>query len=463
MLFVRVLTTLFLLFMFLPCDAQVHEQKKLMSKYLMLLTKEHGPSDTLLLRDNPWMISKQAITWDLSEDQVDIERLSSDAAVQNGAGGILSVSISLKADWTLTSDVPWLEVSTSSGKKGHRKFTVTTYANMTDTIRTGVVSLSVDGIIKSLVVRQRPYVFYRREMGEADVINALRLRSEGTEFTRIYSLLSLPVSNLYQDISNLSAINKGQELICPDGINHYLFTDVGEHDIPQTGGEAAAETFHVKNYLVVTNLNNIMDIPAYDPNSDECRRYLGKEDGDYVDPFYPDIVALAERLWNETSGNLIAYARACFDWTAQNLTYSHSVHAGMQTMDYILRNRVTDCSNFASVFISLLRAKGIPARHVSMISPWLKNDFDRRHSRAEFYIPAYGWIPADPTFQNSDLKGEHFGVFDGRFIVMTRGINLIYRGPDKTNTIINILNSRYWYWYSTGGWDVKFSHEFSFL
>ena len=433
-----------------------------MSDILMYLTKEHSPSDTLLLQDNPWMASNKTVIWSLSENRMDIEQISSDAAVQNGAGGIISVSISPNDFWTLASDAPWLKVSTTSGKKGRRKFTVTTYANMTDTVRTGAVSLSSGGSSSTLVIRQRPYIFYRREMAEADIVNALRLRSEGTEFTRVYSILPIPVSNLYQDISNISAIKKGREFICPDGVNHYLVTDIDERDIPQTGGEAAAEYFHIKVYEVAANLSHIKDIPAYDPDSEECRLYLGKEDGDYVDPFYPEIAELADRLWNETSGKLIAYARACFDWTAQNLTYGNAAHMGLQKMDFVMRNKITDCSNFASVFISLLRAKGIPARHVSVISPWLKKDIDREHSRAEFYIPAYGWIPADPTHQNGNPNGEHFALFNGRYVVMTRGINLILRGPDKTDDKVNSLSCRYWYWYSTGGRGVKFVHEFSF-
>ena len=54
----------------------------------------------------------------------------------------------------------------------------------------------------------------------------------------------------------------------------------------------------------------------------------------------------------------------------------------------------------------------------------------------------------------------HFALIDGCSVVMTRGINLILRGPDKTDDKVNILNN--WYWYSTGGRGVKFVHEFSF-
>ena len=392
-----------------------------------------------------------------------IEEPSSDAAILNGAGGETTVQLTAKANWTLASDASWITVSAASGKKGHRKFTITTVANNTDTIRTGVVTLSSGGDSKSLVIRQRPYIFVRKELlAEGDVTNNLIFRSYGTMVTRIYSLLRVPESNIYQDISDWSAIRDGKRLDCPDGVNQYLATNIVEADVPGDGGVIASETFHVKAYKVVARLSLIKDIPPYDPSSIECREYLGKEANDVVDPKNPEIVQVSNMLWEETSGDLIGYARKCYEWTASSFTYGNP-DDGLLPIKTILKRRIADCENFSSVFISLLRAKGIPARHVNMMSPWEKKPkkTDKLHARAEFYIPAYGWIPADPTYKNSNPYGNFFGVFTGPFVVMSRGINNICQGPEDANvTFTDCSHYRWWYWSATKGGNINIEHQF---
>ena len=105
--------------------------------------------------------------------------------------------------------------------------------------------------------------------------------------------------------------------------------------------------------------------------------------------------------------------------------------------------------------MSLLRAKGIPARHVVMVHAQ-KDEF---HVRAEFFLPSYGWIPADPTWGN-----EYFGVFEGNYIVVTQGINTIlrdYSGNDFRADLFQTFCN--WYWYSTEGSNISFTHHCTVL
>ena len=152
----------------------------------------------------------------------------------------------------------------------------------------------------------------------------------------------------------------------------------------------------------------------------------------------------------------------CYEWTAQNLEYGN-MHVGLRPIDFIMRNRITDCGNFSSVFISLLRAKGIPARHIVMMNPWEKRpeSWIRMHTRAEFYVPAYGWIPVDPTYKNSSPNGNFFGVFTGPNVVMYRGITLKHKGPNNEDTSLDPgSHYRVRYWYNSFG-TAQFTHQFS--
>ena len=68
------------------------------------------------------------------------------------------------------------------------------------------------------------------------------------------------------------------------------------------------------------------------------------------------------------------------------------------------------CEEFASLFVALARASGIPARVVNGFatdkSLLLKNTGSSitgfRHQWAEFYIAGLGWLPADPTLHSNN-------------------------------------------------------------
>ena len=382
--------------------------------------------------------------------------ISSDAAILHGAGGQTAVSIIAEASWNMTSDADWLTVSPSSGSAGVGQITITSAPNTTSAIRTGTLTVSLSGGVQTLSVRQRPEVRKTTLEDVADVINSLKLSYTDTKFTRIYAILPAPQTNIYQEITNLEK-GSAELVTCPDGVNQYIVANLEGDAIPASGGVVISETFHARSYRLTAQLDQITDIPEYDPQSEVCQKYLGVEEGDLVNPKNAEIVSIAGSLWGEASGNLIAYARKCYEWTAANMKYG-SMNTGLHTIADLMKNKTGDCGNFSSVFISLLRAKGIPARHIVMIAPQKKE----YHVRAEFYIPAYGWIPADPTFKNSDPSGDYFGKFTGTYVVMSFGINSLIKDPSGADYRAALMQSAfYWYWYSTPGSGITFTHVFS--
>lgn len=62
------------------------------------------------------------------------------------------------------------------------------------------------------------------------------------------------------------------------------------------------------------------------------------------------------------------------------------------------------CTEFSALLVALCRSMGIPARvvagyweHKSLVENQTVNVEPDRHAWAEFYLPGYGWIPAEPT------------------------------------------------------------------
>lgn len=95
-------------------------------------------------------------------------------------------------------------------------------------------------------------------------------------------------------------------------------------------------------------------------------------------------------------------ARAIFEFVNLYLTYDTSpTFANQGALSAILSGRGV-CDEYATLFVALCRASGIPARMVS--GYWVTNPFrpDRwvdlsgtGHAWAEFYLPDAGWVPAE--------------------------------------------------------------------
>jgi hypothetical protein len=88
-----------------------------------------------------------------------------------------------------------------------------------------------------------------------------------------------------------------------------------------------------------------------------------------------------------------------------------------------------DCGCLATVFVSALRANGIPAR--LRVGRWAQSvkrgetvggsAYYQTHAQAEFYADGIGWVPADPTLALIGPAGQalqHFGNDPGNFLTL---------------------------------------------
>jgi transglutaminase-like putative cysteine protease len=112
------------------------------------------------------------------------------------------------------------------------------------------------------------------------------------------------------------------------------------------------------------------------------------------------VLALAEKI---TKGrrSLKARAKAIYDWTCEN-TYRDPDTRGCGVGDVLqlLKKPSGKCTDIHSVFVTLCRAAGVPAREIFGIRMGKKTVMDItkwEHCWAEFYLPGYGWVPVDPA------------------------------------------------------------------
>ncbi len=124
-------------------------------------------------------------------------------------------------------------------------------------------------------------------------------------------------------------------------------------------------------------------------------------------------------------------ARAIYEYVVNTMTYDKvSPGWGNGDTERACDVRKGNCTDFHSLFISLVRAEGIPARFV--IGFPLKKEAEATvpgyHCWAEFYLAGRGWIPVDASdaskTDDAARRDYLFGDLDPDRIQFTRGRNI---------------------------------------
>lgn len=276
-----------------------------------------------------------------------------------------------------------------------------------------------------------------------EVTNSVILKNIDCQLTKTSLILPVPQSNCYQTISNLSYSN-GDILDINNSNNKYL-REIKETNMPAQGENSyLSETFNVTLYPMYIDMSQFETIYPYDTNSDTYKRYTINK-SEYIDTNNPDIKQIAERLWSKSQDNIINYAKLCYEYVAKNYRYLNP-NTGIHTIAEILSAGGGDCGNLASIYVNLLRAKQIPARHIVTVRP-----DGSYHVWADFYLEKYGWIPVDVNMKLDDPQGNYFGYCRGDGIVMSEDIcfNVEFISGETYNTVL-LQNYLFWYWCISG-------------
>ncbi len=128
----------------------------------------------------------------------------------------------------------------------------------------------------------------------------------------------------------------------------------------------------------------------------EYEQYL--QAGEIID-ITPSIVNKAsEIIGGETDLYTATYKLG--EWVNQEVDYDLNkltADAALKS-SWVLENKAGVCDEITSLFISLCRSVGIPARFVSGTAYSNLNHSFENHGWAEVYFPGQGWVPYDITF-----------------------------------------------------------------
>lgn len=144
----------------------------------------------------------------------------------------------------------------------------------------------------------------------------------------------------------------------------------------------------------------------------------------------PRVRALADEI---TAGKAtpLEQARAIYQYLVTTMTYDKTTPGwGRGDTERACDVKKGNCTDFHSLFMSLARAKGIPARFVIGFPLSAKDgQVKGYHCWAEFYVKNRGWIPVDASdaSKTSDpaIREALFGNLDPDRIQFTVGRDLV--------------------------------------
>jgi transglutaminase-like putative cysteine protease len=103
----------------------------------------------------------------------------------------------------------------------------------------------------------------------------------------------------------------------------------------------------------------------------------------------------------EGKTSVFSKAEAIYDYVVENYQRDDNVKGcGKGDVCELLATKQGKCADIHSVFVSLARSAGVPAREVFGTRTKTEPEADitgAYHCHAEFYMPGYGWIPVDPS------------------------------------------------------------------
>ncbi|HLC73688.1 MAG TPA: transglutaminase-like domain-containing protein [Candidatus Nanoarchaeia archaeon] len=200
-------------------------------------------------------------------------------------------------------------------------------------------------------------------------------------------LTLLPVTDSRQKVQSLQIISEPEASIEQKNYILYKWNEFNNEYI--FGLKGSIQTFN-KIYEIPNAKFPILSVDK------SLRQYL--EPTDNID-INDEIITKASSLAQDKN-NLFEVTFTVADWVKANIEYDLNTltATAVQKSSWVLDNRQGVCDEITSLFISMLRSIGVPARFVSgMVYTNLDYTFGN-HGWAEVYFEGYGWVPFDVTF-----------------------------------------------------------------
>ncbi len=159
----------------------------------------------------------------------------------------------------------------------------------------------------------------------------------------------------------------------------------------------------------ILNANITVEVD-YDTKIRKDRSLSGQETISTRLTEYNDDIAETAAVLAEND-SMLKTIRNNVEWVHENVEYDLAYFGVSNDAQTVFRERRGVCSEYAHLLISMLNSLGIETRYVNgyvLAEEW------QPHAWVEAYIPGYGWLPMDPTF-------NQVGIIDSSHAMISYG------------------------------------------
>ena len=254
-----------------------------------------------------------------------------------------------------------------------------------------------------------------------------------------------PESSQYQDIEWIE--QPPVKLVKPykeSGDRRFFFTQTNCSKVPEL-----RRIFKVRFYKIKIDFSKIGKMHPYKTSSLLYRDNIRLDEVKANMKTIPWLSQSVNVLRRQSKENPLDYARLAYAHVVTNFTYVSPADWPVNDISRTIRDRKGDCGRLSAVYVALLRAGGVPSRLTACLRPIKDQEC---HCWAEFYLERYGWIPVDVTFDLGTTPSyRHFGYYDDKTIVMTRGTNFEVKSAGGKKLPMSFCQAFcYWYWNYNG-------------
>lgn len=196
-------------------------------------------------------------------------------------------------------------------------------------------------------------------------------------------------------------------------------------------------TFRARRYEYKVALPSGDPAPSSRPFPPDVARFLRP------DRLVPINGVIADLSREQTAGvsDPLAKARKIYDYVISTMHYDHDGTGwGRGDAIFACTAHHGNCTDFHSLFISMVRAAGIPARfEIGFPLPLDQREgkISGYHCWAEFYIQGIGWVPVDASeaWQTPAKHNYFFGALDQSRVRFSRGRDLVLNPPQAGGAV----------------------------
>jgi len=125
--------------------------------------------------------------------------------------------------------------------------------------------------------------------------------------------------------------------------------------------------------------------------SSELENFLKQEK--YIEKGHPKIQEIAQSIEGQTEDEIV---KKIYNYVADNMKYTIHGRSDWGAVK-ALQQKKGDCSEYADIFVTICRAKNIPAR-VATGYALRAAAASSKHNWVEVYLKDFGWVPFDPSW-----------------------------------------------------------------